>query len=601
MSGNTTVRLALAQINPVVGAIASNRTAILRSARQAAKAGATIVAFGEMALTGYPVEDLVYRDSFVKASRAGLEFLAQQLATQGLGQLVVVVGYLDADGPLARDSNSRNKGGPRNAAALLYGGRVITTYYKHHLPNYGVFDEDRYFISGNRLPVVRLGLPPSFASEDEEPGGREIDIAMVICEDMWASNGPVTAAGEADVGLIISLNGSPYEVSKDDARLKLCQRRARKAGANLAYINLVGGQDDLVYDGDSLVVDSSGQLLARAEQFNEDLLVVDVEVPLASSNLDGRLVGLTVERLRLDLPAAVPPVEAAPARITEPMQDEAEIWAALVHGTRDYVRKNGFASVVLGLSGGIDSSVCAAVAVDAIGGDHVVGISMPSQYSSEHSRTDADELAKRLELDYRVVPIAKLVTAFTDELGFTGLAEENLQARVRGLILMGLSNAEGHLVLTTGNKSELAVGYSTLYGDSVGGFNPIKDVLKTWVWRIARWRNEDARSRGETPPIPDSVIEKPPSAELAPNQFDTDSLPPYEQLDAILNGYVDGDLDRDELLAYGHDETIVDRVVRMVDRAEYKRRQSAPGPKISPKAFGRDRRLPITSGWREHG
>jgi NAD+ synthase (glutamine-hydrolysing) len=590
------LRLALAQVDPTVGDLPGNVELVLDRARRARDAGADLVALPEMVLTGYPVEDLVFRESFVAASRAALDELAIRLVAEGLGDLPVVVGYLDADGPVAPGVDAGSDGGPRNAAAVVAGGQVVTRYFKHHLPNYGVFDEDRYFEPGDTLPIVRL------RRGEDDP----VDLAVVICEDMWASGGPVTAAGEAGVGLVLAINGSPYERAKTDTRLELCRRRAAEAGAPLAYVNMVGGQDELVFEGDSMVVAASGELLARAGQFEEELLVVDLDLapagdPAATGDTTGTLAGMTVERVALDLPPAATTAAAPAPRLAGHLVDEASVWAALVTGTRDYVRKNGFPSVVLGLSGGIDSAVVATIAADAIGAENVVGVSMPSSYSSEHSRSDAAELADRLGLDYRTVPIAPMVTSFLDNVGLTGLAEENLQARVRGVILMGLSNQEGHLVLTTGNKSELAVGYSTLYGDSVGGWNPVKDVFKTMVWRLAEWRNADAQARGETPPIPKNTITKPPSAELRPGQLDTDSLPDYAELDAILAGYVGSDLGRADLLAAGHDEATVDRVVRLVDVAEYKRRQSAPGPKISLKAFGRDRRLPITSRWREHG
>jgi NAD+ synthase (glutamine-hydrolysing) len=590
------LRLALAQVDPTVGDLRGNVELVLDGARRARDAGADLAAFPEMVLTGYPVEDLVFRESFVAASRAALDELALRLEGEGLGDLPVVVGYLDADGPVAPGVDAGADGGPRNAAAVVAGGQVLTRYFKHHLPNYGVFDEDRYFEPGTALPIVRLRR----AGEDP------VDLAVVICEDMWASGGPVTAAGEAGVGLVLAINGSPYERAKTDTRLALCRRRAAEAGAPLAYVNMTGAQDELVFEGDSMVVSADGEVLARAAQFEQELLVVDLDLApardtAATGDAAGEPAGMTVQRHTLDLPAREPAGPAPELRIADRLPDEASVWAALVAGTRDYVRKNGFRSVVLGLSGGIDSTVVAAVAADAIGAENVVGVSMPSAYSSEHSRSDAAELAERLGLDFRTVPIAPMVTSFLDNLGLTGLAEENLQARVRGVILMGLSNQEGHLVLTTGNKSELAVGYSTLYGDSVGGWNPVKDVFKTMIWRLAEWRNADAESRGETPPIPKNTITKPPSAELRPGQLDTDSLPDYAELDAILAGYVDSDLGRDDLLAAGHDEATVDRVVRMVDLAEYKRRQSAPGPKISLKAFGRDRRLPITNRWREHG
>ncbi|HEY0484689.1 MAG TPA: NAD+ synthase [Mycobacteriales bacterium] len=585
----TTLRLALAQVDPTVGDLRGNTELVLEWTRRAHEAGAGLVAFPEMVLTGYPVEDLVFRESFVAASRAALDELALRLEAEGLGGLPVVVGYLDADGPVAPGVDSGADGGPRNAAALLAGGQVVTRYFKHHLPNYGVFDEDRYFESGRELPIVRV-----------RRGDEEFDLTVVICEDLWASGGPVTAAAQAGTGLVVAINGSPYELAKGDTRLALTRRRAAEAGAPLAYVNMAGAQDELVYDGDSMVVSAGGEVLARAGQFAEELLLVDVDVPAPAGDATGEFAGMTVVRRTLDVPAVAVDAPAPPVRIADRMPEEAEVWAALVAGTRDYVRKNGFRSVVLGLSGGIDSTVVAAIAADAIGAENVVGVSMPSDYSSEHSRSDAADLAERLGLGFRTVPIAPMVRSFLDNLGLSGLAEENLQARVRGVILMGLSNQEGHLVLTTGNKSELAVGYSTLYGDSVGGWNPVKDVFKTMVWRLAEWRNADAGARGETPPIPPNTITKPPSAELRPGQLDTDSLPDYKELDAILTGYVDSDLGRAELLAAGHDEATVDRVIRMVDLAEYKRRQSAPGPKISLKAFGRDRRLPITNRWREH-
>jgi NAD+ synthase (glutamine-hydrolysing) len=567
-----TLRLALAQVNPTVGDLAGNAAAVREWSRAAADSGAQLVAFPEMMLTGYPVEDLVFRKSFVAASTEALRTLAADLAADGLGDLPVVVGYLDADG------------GPRNALAVLHRGEVLTTYYKHHLPNYGVFDEDRYFEPGDTLTVIRLA---------------GVDVALTICEDIWQAGGPFAVAGRARVGLVVNINGSPYELNKDDERLSLVQRRAAEAGAAIAYVNMVGGQDELVFDGDSIVVAADGTLLARAPQFAEHLMIHDLDLPAAVPDAPtGDLGEMVVRRV------VVPVEESTPASLVEGgiadrVTDEAEVWQALVLGLRDYVEKNGFRSVVIALSGGIDSSVVAAIAVDAVGPDRVVGVSMPSQISSQHSRDDAADLAKRTGLDYRIEPIQPMVDAFLANLSLSGLAVENLQARVRGVILMALSNQEGHLVLTTGNKSELAVGYSTLYGDSVGGFNPLKDVPKTLVWKLARWRDEEAERRGTEPPIPERSITKPPSAELRPGQLDTDSLPDYDELDAILAGYVDGDLGRDELVAEGHDPAVVDRTLRMVDTAEYKRRQSAPGTKISIKAFGRDRRLPITNRWRE--
>jgi NAD+ synthase (glutamine-hydrolysing) len=580
------LRIALAQVDPTVGDLAGNAAIVRGWTRKAAGAGAQLVVFPEMMLTGYPVEDLVFRESFVAASRAAARRLATDLVGEGLGDVAVVVGYLDADGPAKLNADAQPGRGPRNALALLHGGRTVTTYFKHHLPNYGVFDEDRYFVPGDTLRVVRIG---------------GVDVALTVCEDIWQPGGPFAVAGRAGVGLVVNINGSPYELDKDDVRLPLVRRRAAEAGATVAYVNMVGGQDELVFDGDSMVVAADGTLLARAPQFVEHLTVLDVDAPAGTTAPSDATVTdeMILERLHLsdELPR---PAQPAPA--TEPagrIPVEAEVWAALTLGLRDYVRKNGFPSVVLGLSGGIDSAVVAAIACDALGAANVVGVSMPSRYSSEHSRDDAAELARRTGLDYRAEPIQPMVDGFLAQLTLSGLAVENLQARVRGVTLMALSNQEGHLVLTTGNKSELAVGYSTLYGDSVGGFNPLKDVPKTLVWRLAQWRNAAAAERGETPPIPESSITKPPSAELRPGQLDTDSLPDYAVLDEILAGYVDGDLGRDDLVARGHDAAVVDRVLRMVDLAEYKRRQSAPGTKISIKAFGRDRRLPITNRFRE--
>ncbi|OJF11644.1 NAD+ synthase [Couchioplanes caeruleus] len=597
------MRIALAQVNPTVGDIPGNAAAVRRWTRRAADAGAQLVAFPEMMMTGYPIEDLVFRESFVVASQTALRRLATDLAADGLGDVAVVVGYVDADGPAPTSADAVPGSGRRDASALLLGGEVAATYFKHHLPNYGVFDEDRYFEPGTSLTVVRFG---------------DTDIALTVCEDLWQAGGPFAAARRAGVQLVVSVNASPYELDKDDVRLPLIRRRAAEAGATVAYVNMIGGQDELVFDGDSMIVTAEGELLARAGQFTEELLIHDVELPAAgtapapraaqpepattSESPHGEERGdddMTITRVAL---AAAPrPFSSGPAvgGIAERVTDEAEIWSALTLGLHDYVEKNGFRSVVLGLSGGIDSAVVAAIAVDALGPERVVGVSMPSGYSSAHSRDDAADLAKRTGLDYRSEPIQPMVDTFLSHMSLSGLAVENLQARVRGVILMALSNQEGHLVLTTGNKSELAVGYSTLYGDSVGGFNPLKDVPKTMVWRLATWRNADAARRGDQAPIPENSITKPPSAELRPGQVDTDSLPDYEVLDAILSGYIDGDQGRDDLVAAGHDVALVDRVLRMVDIAEYKRRQSAPGTKISIKAFGRDRRLPITNRFRE--
>ena len=594
-----TLRIALAQVNSTVGDIAGNAAAILRWSRAAADAGAQLVAFPEMMLTGYPIEDLVFRSSFVDASLSALDHLARDLAKDGLGDLAVVVGYVDADGPPATSAAAAAGRGRRDSSALLLGGEVKATYFKHHLPNYGVFDEDRYFQPGVSLTVVRFG---------------GVDVARTVCEDLWQAGGPFTAARRAGVGMVLNINASPYELNKDDVRLALVKRRAAEAGATVAYVNMIGGQDELVFDGDSMIVTAAGELVARAGQFTEELLVHDLSLPAADAapNEPGKTDqaplpiveqriddDMTVALVKLGDPPRPAPGDKKDGGIADRIADEEEIWSALVMGLRDYVAKNGFRSVVLGVSGGIDSAVVAAIAVDALGPERVAGVSMPSGYSSGHSKDDAADLAKRTGIDYRVEPIQPMVDAFLANLSLSGLAVENLQARVRGVILMALSNQEGHLVLTTGNKSELAVGYSTLYGDSVGGFNPLKDVPKTMVWKLARWRDADAVRRGTEPPIPENSITKAPSAELRPDQKDSDSLPDYEVLDPILAGYVDHDMGRDDLIAAGNDPALVDRVLRMVDMAEYKRRQSAPGTKISGKAFGRDRRLPITNRFRE--
>ncbi|GIE76164.1 NAD+ synthase (glutamine-hydrolysing) [Actinoplanes philippinensis] len=572
-----TLRIALAQVNSTVGDIRGNAASVRRWSREAADAGAHLVAFPEMMLTGYPIEDLVFRNSFVEASRQGLRDLAAGLAADGLGELAVVVGYVDADGPPAISSDAAPGSGRRDASALLHRGEVVATYYKHHLPNYGVFDEDRYFEPGDTLTVVRLG---------------GVDVALTVCEDIWQAGGPFTAARRAGVSLVVNINASPYELNKDDVRLALVQRRAVEAGAAVAFVNMVGGQDELVFDGDSMIVSETGELLARTGQFGEELLVHDLDLDPRASEPGPS--ALKIDRVATGVTLA-PPADTRRGGIAERLSDEAEIWSALVLGLRDYVNKNRFPSVIFGLSGGIDSAVVAAIAVDALGPERVVGVSLPSGFSSDHSKDDAADLAKRTGLDYRTEPIQAMVDAFLANMSLSGLAVENLQARVRGVILMALSNQEGHLVLTTGNKSELAVGYSTLYGDSVGGFNPLKDVPKTMVWQLARWRN----TQPGTPPIPENSITKAPSAELRPDQKDSDSLPDYEILDPIIKGYVDRDLGRDELIAAGNDPALVDRTLRMIDLAEYKRRQSAPGTKISGKAFGRDRRLPITNLFRE--
>jgi NAD+ synthase (glutamine-hydrolysing) len=591
------LRIGLAQVNATVGDLAGNSDKVIEWTMRAAEQGARIVVFPEMVLTGYPVEDLALRRSFVQASIAALHDLAGSLAAEGLDGVVVVVGYLDRKAD-ATPRVGQPAGAPLDAAAVLHGGQVVITSAKHHLPNYGVFDEFRYFVPGDTLPVIRL------TAQDGEP----VDVAVAICEDLWQDGGPVTVTCTAGASLLVVPNASPYERDKDDARLELCQRRAAEAGAVLAYANMVGGQDELVFDGDSLIVSPAGELLARGPQFSEALVLADLDLPAADPSLpsgpqrvsaaDGTT--MTIERIELaPLPAPQPDAPLAAPMIWPRLNDLAEIYGALVLGVRDYVHKNGFGSVILGLSGGIDSALTATIAADALGPDKVQVVLNPSPYSSGHSVSDADDLVRRQGIRARTIPIKPMMDGFAGSLDLHGIAAENLQARIRGMIWMALSNEEGHLVLACGNKSELATGYSTMYGDAVGGFAPIKDVFKTVVWDLARWRNEQAASRGQTPPIPESIIVKPPSAELSPGQLDTDSLPDYHVLDTVLYDYVENDMGSALLIAAGHDPALVERVIRLVDQAEYKRRQYPPGPKISRKNFGRDRRLPITSRWRE--
>ncbi|MGA5018307.1 NAD+ synthase [Streptomyces griseoincarnatus] len=579
------LRLALNQIDSTVGDLAGNAETIVRRTRESAGQGAHLVAFPEMALTGYPVEDLALRSSFVEASRASLRALAARLADEGLGDVPVVVGYLDRSAA-AQPKYGQPAGAPRNAAAVLHRGEVVLSFAKHHLPNYGVFDEFRYFVPGDTLPVVQL---------------HGVDVALAICEDLWQDGGRVPAARSARAGLLLSVNASPYERDKDDTRLELVRKRAQEAGCTTAYLAMTGGQDDLVFDGDSIVVGADAEVIARAPQFSETCLLVDLDLPAAVADAPEGVVddGLRIERVVLSedpVPAYEPEHTGGYA---DRLDDDAEVYSALVVGLRAYVQKNGFRSVLIGLSGGIDSALVAAIACDAVGPENVYGISMPSKYSSDHSRSDAAELARRTGLNYRTVAIEPMFDAYMGSLELTGLAEENLQSRLRGTMLMAISNQEGHIVLAPGNKSELAVGYSTLYGDSVGAYGPIKDVYKTLVFRLARWRNRAAEERGETPPIPENSISKPPSAELRPGQVDTDSLPDYPVLDAILALYVDQDKGADQIVEAGYDRELVGKTLRMVDRAEYKRRQYPPGTKISPKGFGKDRRLPLTNGWRE--
>jgi NAD+ synthase (glutamine-hydrolysing) len=570
------LRLAGAQINPVVGDLDGNVERVLAAYAEAAEVGAHLAVFPELAVTGYPPEDLVFKPSFLAASRAAVERLAA-----GIGETAAVVGFVEP-----------THAGPANAAALCHRGRVLGVYRKVLLPNYGVFDEERYFVPGDEVLLASFG---------------RVEVAVTICEDLWFPWGPMAAAVAAGAEVVVSLNASPYRLGKGERLVPMLATRAADHGAHLFYVAQTGGQDELVFDGQSAYFDPQGRLLARAGAFTEELLVVDLtleegatarlsERPRRSPTTDPR-PALGVRRVRVGdrLPDPGPALEH---RLSAPPEVAEEVYRALACATRDYVTKNGFESVHIGLSGGIDSSLVAAIATDALGRERVVGVAMPSGYSSEHSLADAKALAGNLGIRLLTLPIGEPVEAFLGVLKEPfagtepGLAEENLQARVRGMLLMSLSNKSGSLVLTTGNKSELAVGYCTLYGDMAGGFAVIRDVPKTLVYQLARWRN------GAGVVIPQSVLDKPPSAELRPGQLDTDSLPPYEVLDPILEAYVEDDASVDELVARGFDRDLVAQVARMVDGAEYKRRQAAPGPKITGRAFGKDRRLPITNRFR---
>ena len=575
------IRLALVQLNPIVGDLEGNVAKCLDAVKLAAAKGADVVVLPEMVITGYPVEDLALRPTFQQASVRATESFAAKLKSEGLGGVLVFVGYLRRTNDVEAQTLGTPRGGPMNCAGVIFDGVIQASYAKHHLPNYGVFDEYRYFVPGNNSVLVR-----AFG----------VDIAVAICEDLWQDGGPVSQVKANGAGLLVVLNGSPYERDKDDVRLELVTRRAREAAATLAYVNMVGGQDELVFEGDSIIVNENGDVIARGKQFEADVLIADLDLP-ASGSLKVLPTGESVLELT---GSKVHDHEVSIPRIVEPRLDPlAEVYAALVIALRDYVTKNGFKSVVLGLSGGIDSALVAAIAADAIGATNVHGVSMPSKYSSAHSKTDAEDSAQRIGLNIRTVEIEPMMRAFLKTLEFTGLAEENLQARVRGMTLMGISNQEGHLVLATGNKSELSVGYSTIYGDAVGGFAPIMDVPKVDVWALANWRNLRAKELGEIAPIPESSISKEPSAELRPGQQDSDSLPNYEELDAILQAYVEQDKSAAQIIAAGFDSDTVHRILKLTDRAEYKRRQYPPGPKVSRKAFGKDRRMPLTNFWNE--
>ena len=579
----TRLRIALAQLNPTVGDLDGNVAKICAAYQQAEAAGCDIVAFGELAITGYPPEDLVLKSGFITDNLAALDKVAAIT-----GRCVAVVGYVASDRDLY------------NAAAVCVGGEVVGTYRKRVLPNYAVFDEARYFTPGEASDPYELYVI----------GGVKVGIS--ICEDVWSPTGPLAEQAAGGAELNININGSPYHAGKVSDRERMLATRAADASCALVYVNQICGQDELVFDGGSMVFDAEGTLIARAALLREELLITDVEIePVYRKRLLDPRGHRTDEPMKLVQISDVPVQHGQSSAKTlvgpiATMPDlDAELYDAIVLGTGDYVRKNGFTDVVIGLSGGVDSTLVACIAVDALGADHVHGVSMPSRYSSDHSKSDAAELARKLGIDYRTITIEPAFTAFLEmtaesfadkpaDLTAIDLTEENLQSRIRGVTLMALSNKFGWMVLTTGNKSEMAVGYFTLYGDSVGGYALIKDVLKTRVYDLCRYYNK----RVDSEVISDSVINKPPSAELRPDQRDDQSLPPYEVLDPILRLYVEDDRTAAEIIALGHDEAVVRRVTRLVDLNEYKRRQCPPGVRVSPKAFGKDRRLPITNGYR---
>ena len=580
-------RVALAQINVTVGDFEGNARKILDAMRSAHAAGVQVMCVPELAIAGYPPEDLLLKPGFVAENLRKLHELIE--ASHNLPGLVSVIGFVDRDIDIY------------NAAAVVSEGELVGVYHKHYLPNYGVFDENRYFQAGQKAPIFVIN---------------NVRVGVNICEDVWYPTGPMTMQAYAGAEVILNINGSPYYAGKGSFREEMMATRAADNGVIVVYLNMVGGQDELVFDGGSMVFNEQGMLIARAKQFQEDLLIVDLDTAsvfrsrlhdprrrqerLQVNNDNVPIISIKTTAYTSEQAENIPVLDA-PQRIEPKMSYLEEIYNALVLGTGDYVRKTGFKKAILGLSGGIDSSLTAAIAVDALGADNVLGISMPSGYSSEGSKTDAQELAENLGMQYLTIPIEntfraslKMLTPALGE-GDYGLAAENLQARIRGNILMAVSNNLGPIVLTTGNKSEMATGYSTLYGDMAGGFAVLKDVLKTLVFQLCIYRN----SIGNTPIIPQSVIDKPPSAELRPEQKDVDSLPPYDILDPILRAYAEEDRTFQEIVAMGYSPATVERVMHLVDISEYKRRQAPPGVKITPRAFGRDRRLPITNKYHE--
>ncbi|HLA17691.1 MAG TPA: NAD+ synthase [Dehalococcoidia bacterium] len=563
-----TLRVGLAQINTTVGDLDGNVAMVLEYVGRARDLGVDVVSFPELTVTGYPPEDLLLRPQFVRDNLEALEAVVK-----GCGGITAVVGFVGLDGDIY------------NAAAVIHDGRLADVYHKQRLPNYGVFDEMRYFSPGQGCPLYTIA---------------GVGIGVNICEDIWFPGEPTRAQAQAGAQVIVNINGSPYHAGKREFRQQMLATRAGDHGVFVCYTNQVGGQDELVFDGGSMVLSPEGGLIAQAAMFEEELLVCDLDLEEAGPRR--RLEGAAADVRRVALseapfPAAKPPLQP---RLEPPLEGEAEVYAALVTGTRDYVRKTGFQKVIIALSGGIDSSLVAAVAVDAIGRENVIGLSMPSRYSSEGSIRDAQELAATLGIELMIIPIEPAHAAYLEMLDRAfagtepGVAEENIQSRIRGNIVMALSNKFGWLVLTTGNKSEYATGYATLYGDMAGGFAVIKDVPKTLVYRLARHRNTWPGG----PVISGQVIAKPPSAELKPGQLDEDTLPPYDELDPVIEAYVEDDKSADEIVAMGHDRALVERVIQMVNRNEYKRRQAPPGVKITHRAFGRDRRLPIANRYR---
>ena len=575
------LRIGMAQINTTVGDFAGNRNKILRAINQARSLGVDLLAFPELAICGYPPEDLLFKSQFIAENLRSLEKVVK--ASSGIS---IVVGFVDAKEDIY------------NAAAVVHDGRLAGVYHKIFLPNYGVFDENRYFRAGNECPVYVIA---------------GVNVGINICEDIWYEAGPATTQAYSGAEVIVNISASPYYFGKGNYRERMIATRAADNVAIFAYNNLVGGQDELVFDGNSLVVDEKGRLLARGKQFKEDLIVADLDVESVFRTrlhdprwrkelLPSQEQGWHTRRIEVSEAPFSTEKPALPSRQVEMRGLPAEVYDALVLGTHDYIVKNGFKKVLIGLSGGIDSSLVAAIAVDALGKSNVVGVAMPSRYSSPGSLSDAELLAQSLGIKLLTIPIEKVFQAYLDMLAeaFRGKApdvtEENIQARIRGNILMALSNKFGWLVLTTGNKSEMATGYTTLYGDMAGGFAVIKDVPKTMVYELARHRNSLAVAEV----IPSTIIDKPPSAELRPEQRDTDTLPSYELLDPVLTAYVEEDKSVEQIIAMGIDEQVAKKAARLVDTSEYKRRQAPPGVKITPRAFGRDRRLPITNrfkGW----